>query len=141
MATIQNPLDVITVNVDPGSTVDAEEGYGINLNTGALATTSGSTVAVGVLITPLTDGAPKYGRATGSNVEAAVGKVLVRISSADVNDAETFNTTNYGIGDEVGFTSGKYDYNAADARGVVVDNISIGGTFTYADVLIDKVLG
>jgi hypothetical protein len=144
MAKILNPLDVITVNVAPGATVDAEEGWALNLSSGALASTSASTVPVGLTMIKVADGAPAYGQSTGSEAECAIGRVLVRVTSADVNSASDFNTTNYGIGDSVGFTSGKFDYNATSKRGVVVETVAQSGSpevLDYVVVLIDKVLG
>jgi len=144
MAKILNPLDVVTVNVEPASAYNASEGWAVNLNTRALATTDGATVAVGILMLNIEDGKPAYGQSTGLNAECAIGRALVRITSADVHSAEDFNTTNYAVGAALGFTGGKYDYNATSKRGVVVNVKTTPGspvTVEYVDVIVDKVLG
>ena len=138
MAKILNPTEVQTVNVDIGA-VTALEGWGIDLNSLGLAGTSADTVAVGLIMTPVTSGVIGYGQATGQDVECAVGNVLVEIDSSDA--VATFNDTNYSVGGSVGFTDGKFAYNATSKRGVVVANTLESGSLVRAVVLIDKVLG
>lgn len=153
MARILSTDSLTTVNVTPGDTVDVSEGWALNLSSGALGDTThavagtANAVPVGVVLTPLTDGAPQYGLSTGQAVEVAVGNTLVWVESADCSDSVTFNDTNYAVGEPVGFEDGQYVAGTSiaspsetiSARGVVVGNVSVGSTFTAAIVLVNAV--
>ena len=136
-AKILNADSMLTVSINPDTSVTGGEGWLINPADGKDADTGSgnSTDPVAVLVTPIAAGVVVTGAATGEYVEAALPPVLVRVKAADTDET---SISGYTVGQTVGAASGKFSKDTSSAyaaRGVVVKAAT-----GYVDVLIDGVV-